>query len=545
MDSALAVLRTQLASPTGRRRMDELLAADNAGELVAACSEFEIFALVQQAGLADSLELLSLATPAQWRGCIDFAIWDVDRPSERSMMPWLEAMIELGYEKVGEVWNELDAELRAFFIQRNAVIFDLTLGEEPSDSDDRPRYHTPDTFLVLVFNGDEASRRLTHRLVEDLYRADPVLARHTLMAARSEITSELEETAYRWRTARLADEGFVEPIEAMRLFEPLAINELLLDEKTLESVGEPTSAVPLAIAEEAVGKSFLARCLQHVPAGEAGTIASAMQVIVNYVMAAAHAKPGEETLVRRAAAYTTATISLALEERSKGDALQGASLLSAVAPMRLFRAGYTLGAAFAPLARRFAGVRELVSSPDRELMTTLGLLRPLFARECDRPPASGPRPIEHVADLHLAARRLGLLAAKVRLCESWGVSMEANPDIPMERRPMIDDYVRTATVRAIAGTPGAMDPLTRQELDAFFAALENQSTAIDAARARFRQWLSDADVTASSELLEGLVVPAFNDVADRLGGLRGQSIDARFVEGVFVAGAPRKGSAAS
>ncbi len=55
-------------------------------------------------------------------------------------MPWLNALAETGFEKIGEVWAGLDTELRALILQRSVKIYDTTLGEGPSDDNDEPMY---------------------------------------------------------------------------------------------------------------------------------------------------------------------------------------------------------------------------------------------------------------------------------------------------------------------------------------------------------------------------------------------------------------------
>ncbi len=76
----LATFRTALASPRAEKRIDALISADDAAEQVAALSVSDLFFLIDEVGLADCVELLSLCTNQQIRGCIDMEIWDRDMP---------------------------------------------------------------------------------------------------------------------------------------------------------------------------------------------------------------------------------------------------------------------------------------------------------------------------------------------------------------------------------------------------------------------------------------------------------------------------------
>src|SRR5450755_1723604 len=230
----LARLRAQLAAPRGYRRIDALLSMDDAAGAVAALAPNEIFELVHEVGFEDAQPLLELATPEQFRGCFDLDAWNKDDIQVAALKPWLTSLIETGFEKVGQVWAGLDTEFRALVLQRQVVIWDTTLEEGPEEDNDEPIMTTPDRFFMLQLKGDDDSQRLIQQLVEDLYRADADLARHTIMSARSEPAAELEEMSYRWRSARLADYGYVDFYDALELFRPLLPDQVAIGESTQE-----------------------------------------------------------------------------------------------------------------------------------------------------------------------------------------------------------------------------------------------------------------------------------------------------------------------
>ena len=200
----LARLRAQLAGPRGYRRIDALLSSEDAPAAIAAMTPTEVFELVHEVGFEDAQALLEYATPAQYQGCFDLDGWNKDALEVPPLKPWLASLIDLGFEKVGQVWGHLDAELRALILQRVVRVYDTTQEEQPDEDNDAPIVPTPDRFFLLELLGDEDTQRLVQQLVEDLYRADPDLARHTIMSARSEPAAELEESSYRWRSSRLA-----------------------------------------------------------------------------------------------------------------------------------------------------------------------------------------------------------------------------------------------------------------------------------------------------------------------------------------------------
>ena len=120
---------------------------------IAALSPNEVFELVHEVGFEDAQPLIELATPAQIQGCFDLDGWNKDQLEVAPLKPWLAALIEVGFEKVGEVLGALDAELRALILQRQVTVYDTTLDEAPAEDSDAPIMPTPDRFFMLELHG--------------------------------------------------------------------------------------------------------------------------------------------------------------------------------------------------------------------------------------------------------------------------------------------------------------------------------------------------------------------------------------------------------
>lgn len=534
----LARLRAQLAGPRGYRRIDALLSSDDAPAAVASLTPSEVFELVHEVGFEDAQPLLELATPAQIQGCFDLDAWTKDALDVAPLRPWLQALIEAGFEKVGQVWSHLDTELRALILKRQVKVYDVSLGEEPEDDNEAPIMATPDRFFMLELLGDDESQRLTQQLVEDLYRADLDLARHTIMAARSELESELEEMSYRWRSGRLADLGYVDFYEALDLFRPLDADKVAIGEGTQDRIPLEESRLPVVVAEEIVGRSFLARAMAAIDdVDEAARLETALMVLVNKVLAAGRAKPGQTEVVRRGALYATATLSLGLETVSRGDLERAQQALHSIALIRLFRVGYTVTHKLARLAQALAARSVTAGAPAKELVAGLCSPRPLFARAADEPPAPGLRPFESQADLRRAGEILTGLTLRVALVEGLGVDVVAMGQAP-EPRPALDDHVRTALARAVLGEPLRGDALSQAELTALRDRGMEAGKLTEAARTAGHDAiavrLGAAQLAASGAILARLVDGWLDDLDAILGGVRDAEIDPRFVEGVLV-----------
>ena len=535
----LARLRAQLAGPRGYKKIDALLSSDDAPAAIAALSPTEVFELVHEVGFEDAQSLIEYATPQQIQGCFDLDAWNKDQLDVQPLKSWIAALVEVGFEKVGEVFANLDAELRTLILQRQVVVYDTTQNEGPDENSDAAIYETPDRFFLVELTGDDDSQRLTQRLIEDLYRADIGLARNILMSARSEPPAELEEMAYRWRSGRLADLGYVDFYEALDLFRPLTPDQVSIGENSQDkAIDDETPRLPIAVAEEVLGRSFLARAMASIDDdAEAERLESALMVLVNKVLAAGRAKPGQSEVVRRGALYATATLSLGLETIARGDLARARDALHTIALSRLFRLGYTTTQRLAKLATALAPRSTTAGSPARDLVAGLCSPRPLFACAADEPPAPGLRPFESAADLRRAGELLTALTVRIALVESLGVDVVAMGQAP-EPRPDLDDHIRTAVARVIAGGDLRGDALSQAELRVLRShfgaagklANEDARRVLTAIRTR----LDAAQLSASGQILARLVDGWLADLERILGTVKDAEVDPRFVEGVLV-----------
>ncbi len=538
----LASFQAKLAEPRGARRIDALLAEDDADAAIAALTPSEVYELVHEAGFEECTELIAMATPEQLQGCLDFEVWDKDEYLPAAFHPWLTVLFEAGFEKVGEVWAGFDPEARMLWLQRHVIVYDVTMNEGPDDDDDSAFMPTPDSFFILKLLGDDESQRITIRLIEDLYRADAPLARHTIQGARSEPAADLEENSYRWRAGRLADLGYVDFHEAIELFHPLELDKLKLDDDLDD--GGANVVVPgaarssLAVASEVLSRPFLARALAEIEdPSEVARVEGAILYLVNRVLAAARAKPGQQEVVQRAAQFASATLSLGLEAAARGDARRAGAALVKVALTKIFRVGYTLTLKLAKLAIALAPRAATAEAPLRDVMAALSSPRPLWARAADVPPARGVRPFESLADLKRGTDALTNLTVRVGLAESLGVDLLAAAKAP-EPRPSLEAYLRTALLRATANGVWRGGPLPLAELEALRRGsfIEGELTTMARRRAHdaVASSLGAAQLLAGAAALPPILDELLTQLEALLGGLSDDEIDPRFLEGLLI-----------
>lgn len=545
----LSRLHARLAQPRGMKRIDALLATDDPDAAVAGLAVSEVHQLVHEVGFADALELTNRCTPEQFRGCVDLDGWDHDHFDLEHCKPWLAALVESGYEKVAEVWQELDPELTALFIARTCRVYDLSLGDEPADDDKRPIFTTPDTYFAIeLMDTSDETMSLVHRLINDLYRADPngVLARHTLMSARSEPPAELEEMSYRWRSGRMADMGYVDSLEALQVYQPIDPASVRIAEHTEDRFGDadedehPLGAdtLPVPVAERVIGVAFLSRALDRITEPEEiSRLEMAIVVLTNKVLAAARISPGDREAVPVAAEHALSTLSLGLESVSRGDLARAEQALRTISLTRLHRVGHTLTLRLALVARRLAPRAVTAGPPMDQVLAALLGKRAFYPQVLDDPPAADVRPFSSLAELRTVAQAITELAVRVATAETLGVDLLAMAARP-EPRPALDDHVRTALVRFLLDGRLQPIPLTLADIVRFRREYCPDRTIDEPSRAAARRalemHLDEHQVESAGAFLPALFDGWMRDIEDALGHLPDVP-DPRFIDRVLVA----------
>jgi len=540
--------RTALASPRAEKRMDALISGNDAEEKVRALAVTDLYHLIAEVGLGDSVELLSLCSPEQIQGCVDMEIWDRDLPSLEAFMPWLAVLQENGFEFFGKVWNAMDTELTALTLSRLCIIYDKSLGEEVPDDEDREVFDTPDTFFQIVITAeDEVQSKLLYTIIADLYRYDLTEARMTLQAARAEPKAHLEEMSYRWRSGRMADLGYVDFYEALEVFRPIDPATVSIGEGSaevasgakIESELPIASDLPAPMLEPLMGRGFLARALDALEdEQEIEDMQGALLYLVNRVLSAGSLSPGNTEALELATLHATSTVALGLEYVSGGDEGRAVEALRSISLTRLHRVGFSLCLRLSRFARMIAPRAMCANADTLLLIEAILSKRPFYPLSLDEPGSLQMRPIESRADLATIADALKALALRIAIADTLGVDLAALAAHP-EPRPELDDFARTALLRAASGNVPSAAPLQASELNAFRDLVpsdglsnEQRNTAAQA----LVKLLDEAGVMEARDSLSTLSATWLSELSESFVSLdRDTPVDSKFLSGLVFA----------
>ena len=318
---ALARVRAGLATASGKRRLDLILDQPNPGAVVRALPADDLFLTIREIGLGDAVELVELASAGQFRTFLDLACWRGDRAAPRSALPWLRAARagSMDSPRAEQRWKAklagLDVELVYLLLRETLLVHDLEQDPDPDLTSDR-FLRTPENRFVIEFLADGAEYMAVRGLVDDLYAEDPFKASRLLSSIRWELPSELEETALRWRTARLADLGYPTREEALSWF--------------ARPVAGPTApaglpARPPGFYLERIGTgSLLARAAAGLDGEAREHLELELVAAANAAMVAGAVDPGDLDAVREAVEASRALVEMGLEEATGGPSEQAA-----------------------------------------------------------------------------------------------------------------------------------------------------------------------------------------------------------------------------
>lgn len=480
--AALAAVRSELSRARGKRRLDLILDQPDPGAVVRALPADDLYLAIREVGLSDAVELVQLASPDQFRAFLDLAAWTGEHFDPHRALPWLRAARAgaAASPRAEARWRaklgRLDAELLDLVLRQLLRIHDLEQDPDPHLESDR-FLRTPENRFVVEFLAEGAEYAAVRGLLDDLYAEDPFRASRLLSSLRWELPSELEETALRWRTARLADLGYPSREEALSWFaRPGA--------RPAPPAGAP--ARPAGFFLERLGAgSLLARGAARLAPEERVHLELELVTAANAVLVADAVDPGDLEAVRGAVEAARALVELGLEDAAGADEAAAAAALGATAVKALFQRGFGRVLALRWRAERLlasgrAGTREqpLLDPPLGEALSALAARRPRYFPGLALPRAEWatlaagafePRAFLSAAELARTAEALAAAEGLAALGAELGLARP--PEVGGPLAPRLAALYLTALARERLGLGFAAKPLAAADLPAAARAL--------------------------------------------------------------------------
>jgi len=374
----LRAAREALSRARGRRRLEVILDARDPQALVRALPADELYLLVLDVGLADAAIVVQLASARQFKVFLDLDAWAGGSFDTRKALPWLRAA-RAGAQlepKAAARWAKklgaLDTELLRIVLRETLRVHDLELDPDPEFESDR-FMRSPEGKLMVEFLVDGAEYSAVRGILDDLYAEDPFRAGRLLSSLGWEMPSELEESALRWRTGRLADLGWPTLDEALSWF--------ARPPRTPASApGAP--ARPAGFALAALSRdSLLDRAVARLAPGDREAVEAQIVAAANAVLVADAVELGDPDLVRGAFEAARAYLELGLEKAAGADDARAAEALASTPVKRIFQDGFGRVLELSWRAKRIldrAGEGVRLGAPLDEALAALATRRPRY-----------------------------------------------------------------------------------------------------------------------------------------------------------------------
>lgn len=326
---ALSQVRRQLAALPARKRLEALLESRGARELVRSLPAEDLYFTLMEVGLADSTELVHLASPEQFRTFVDLGGWAKDRMAPHEVLTWIRAARGDEPEELLQKVRKVDTEVLELLLREFTLVHDLE--ENPDVQVEGVTLETPEGRYLVEFKGVEGPELAAMRaLLNDLIADNPFEAVRFLEATRWEVPGELEEAAYRFRTARLQDLGFPPLEEAMRLF------------SRVDTGPAPAASPGTVLAAPRGQPDYLEAAFRSLDALERENLEDELRYLANATLVAEVEDPGDLDALRRVGEMVRDYLLLGLEHLTGGEPSSAARVVRDTELKRIFQVGFSL-----------------------------------------------------------------------------------------------------------------------------------------------------------------------------------------------------------
>lgn len=328
---ALSELRRRLAQLGGKRKLDALLSLPDARGAIRLLPADELYFAIADVGLSDCTEIVQLASPLQFRTFVDLAAWKKDRLEARQVLLWLHAARGDDPEELLRKVHALDPEVLHAMLRELMVVHDLE--EDPDVNPEGVTMETPEGRYLLELKAEGAEVSGLRALLNDLIAENPFEAVRLFEANRWEVHSELEETAYQFRSGRLEDLGFPSLERAMSLFTYV---------KAPERAGTAGGSPGMALAPSSERPDYLGAVLTALDPVERENLEQELRYLINSVLVSEGADPGDLDAIRRHTETARDYLALGFEQLTLADPSRAADLVRQKTLSFVFRVGFSL-----------------------------------------------------------------------------------------------------------------------------------------------------------------------------------------------------------
>lgn len=328
-------LSKELMRLPAKRRLELILERTDSAAVVAALDANDFYYSVQEIGPDDSLPLLALAKIDQLNHLFDLEWWRKDALEPAKALTWLERLARASDHKLLEWLYTADFELLVSLFKQW-----ITTATAPDDIDllearDTLPTKTLDDVYFWESTYPQYEELISHLLTilfEVNYGFFKELLNHTLFTPALDV----EELAYQFHNARLADHAIPDFFEALEIYEPPKSDESpkrIFHESADEENPLPFFALALVPEGDLLGRVL--RTIENRQLAE--TVQLELASLANKVVVADQLPLDNTEALRQAVGKALAYVNLGLELRSEDNVETASKIIEDVYLEHLFR----------------------------------------------------------------------------------------------------------------------------------------------------------------------------------------------------------------
>ena len=231
----LRAKRLQILALPPIKAMDSILEDPQPAALVHSLPEQDLYFLIHDIGVGDSLPLLALASNRQWEHIVDLEVWRKDQINIDSVSRWLSLLLEADPKRFIRWFLAEKLELIEFYLFRSIEVRVREHDQDPSDFGEG-FVTLDDVYYIRILERPAANdqedftetqrKEFISKFSEQLADYDHKLHQSVLLEATHVIPAETEEDCYHRRNVRLAEKGFLPFDEAIGIYQPIKPQDL-------------------------------------------------------------------------------------------------------------------------------------------------------------------------------------------------------------------------------------------------------------------------------------------------------------------------------
>lgn len=559
--------RKQLMKLSPEQAMEKILEYKHPAALVHSFVEQDFYFLIHEIGPEDCNPLLAMASQKQWEYVLDMEIWNQDRIATGDMTRWLYLFFNADPKRLIQWFLSEKTEIIEFYLHKFLNIIIRIHDQDPSDFGD-DFFTLDDTFYVRIVDSDEESdsdmldKELKHQFLshflEKLADYDFIQYQKVLLETIHVLPAETEEEAYRLRTLRLAEKGFLPFSEAIGVYQPMTPEEIekkLIqlrrgikgpEDIILYRIRSPISPSELADAQESV----FSRSLKSVSINDMlPLVQSEFAALCNQLISAdrkaVQNRDQLKDVVKKACGYLSIGMEHLSGLRQKMSSDQMAAIIERYPIKWIFRAGYGRVLMLKWRAQRWQRSSWYHSKGltltfwDELRMGVLGGLmikKPLFFDNYETGVLY--REFESTEDIEKTADALAKIMAMDSMLSLIKID---DPLLASEHLLTYKNTLLTLWARNFLGLPETLTPISVEKFGPFYRKLfdrrpDHQHDAYPEVPAEmklnFINWLiqtTGLDRHEMSKGLEDMLEELFNEIENEYTMVTQKDLDPRFV----------------